>query len=218
VVWRPRGSSLPTPLANALVRPDFQVSECDNQYEAVARLCGAKETVARTVLLIVEPKMLPETAEVGAVIDRYAPTTTLWVFETEPAPQIRAVTSADRAAWTASRPAPATPTPSRAGPALNPAVRAITDDAVTTTRVKMSQPPRLRLAGDSPAAAVASPPAAELKVAPAEPTQPPTPLTLRGLGADGPGIPPVPSGKSGHLLSDEELAMLLAPDPGKGNY
>jgi hypothetical protein len=222
VVWRPRGSPLPGPLASALVRPDFQVTECDNQFEAVANLCLRREASQQAVLLVVEPKMLPTMSEVGEIIDRYAPNTTLWMFENQPAPQIRAVTPADREAWERESPvnqaAGAENVPvQRVGPVLRTAVREIADDALTSTRLKMPQPPRLRLAGEgpvSPRPAAAEP---ELKVKPAEP---PAPVLKPAVldAEDGPGISSVQSGKPGHLLSDEELEMLLAPDPDKGNY
>jgi hypothetical protein len=223
VVWRAKGSPLPGPLANALTRPDFQVTECDNQFEAVARLCKARDPSSQTVLLLVEPKVLPAMSEVGDIIDRYAPDTTLWVFESQPAPQIRAVTPADRAAWERETPvayaagAETAPPPRRAGPVLNPATKRIADDAVSTSKVKMPAPPRLRLAGEGPAPQPAPAHVAkELKVQPPTPPQPqasrPEPMP------EGPGIPPVQSGKPGNLLSDEELEMLLAPDPGKEHY
>ncbi len=88
VVWRPRGTALPGSLSNALTRPDFKVTECDNQYEAFASLCKAGEPGGQTVLLLVEPKTLPAMSDVGDAVDRYAPDTTLWVFETMPSPQI----------------------------------------------------------------------------------------------------------------------------------
>src|SRR5262245_18222274 len=183
VVWRAKGSPLPRDLSTALKRPDFQVTECDNQFEAVARLSHSREESLQTVLLIVEPKMLPGMPDVGDVIDRYAPMTTVWVFESQPQPQIRAVTPMVRAQWeqtckpTAPTP-PATPAspapaPQRVGPVLKTAVRDIAHDAVTTTRLKMPQapkPPQLRLAGDGPqqAAAPAAAPVVqpEMKVRP----------------------------------------------------
>jgi hypothetical protein len=224
VVWRAKGTPLPGPLANALTRPDFLVTECDNQFEAVARLCRAREPGGQTVLLLVEPKVLPAMSDVGDIIDRYAPETTLWVFESQPSPQIRAVTPADRAAWEREVPvayavgaetAPAR----RAGPVLNPATKRIADDAVSTSKVKMPAPPRLRLAGDGPSPAAQPAPAhvaRELKVQPPTPPQPQA--APRETIPEGPGIPPVQSGKAGNLLSDEELEMLLAPDPGKEHY
>jgi hypothetical protein len=199
VVWRAKGSPLPRDLSSALKRPDFQVTECDNQFEAVARLCTSREESGRTVLLVVEPKMLPAMPEVGDVIDRYAPMTTMWVFESQPQPQIRAVTPVDRAQWEkVSKPTTPTPpanpaavtriqAPQRTGPVLKTAVRDIAHDAVTTTRLKMPQapkPPQLRLAGDGPQAVAAAPavqpevkvrpvaPAPEVKVRPVPDAQP----------------------------------------------
>lgn len=198
VVWRAKGSPLPRDLSNALTRPDFQVAECDNQFEAVARLCTSREESQQTVLLIVEPKMLPAIPEVGDVIERYAPMTTMWVFESQPQPQIRAVTPMDRAQWEkANKPTAPTPpvnpasvtriqAPQRTGPVLKTAVRDIAHDAVTTTRLKMPQAPQapqLRLAGDGlQAAAPSAPPevrvrpvaqsAPEIKVRPVQDAQP----------------------------------------------
>src|SRR5262245_19836414 len=186
VVWRAKGSPLPRDLSTALKRPDFQVTECDNQFEAVARLCTSREQSSQTVLLLVEPKMLPAIPEVGDVIDRYAPMTTMWVFESQPSPQIRAVTPLDRAQWekVTTKPAAAPPPqhPQRVGPALKASVRDIAQDAVTTTRLKMPQapqPPQLRLAGDGPQpgpaaepTAKAGQPAAEIKVRPVADAQP----------------------------------------------
>src|SRR5882724_6837762 len=138
VVWRPKGSPLPGALANALTRPDFQVTECDNQFEAVARLCRTAEPGSQTVLLLVEPRQLPDMSEVGDIVDRYAPLATLWVYENEPIPQIRAITPADRAAWEDPQSvskavgAESAPVMRRVGAVLNPATRRIADDAVST--------------------------------------------------------------------------------------
>jgi hypothetical protein len=224
VVWRPRGTPLPGSLTNALTRPDFKVTECDNQYEAFASLCKAGEPGGQTVLLLVEPKTLPAMSDVGDAVDRYAPDTTLWVFETMPSPQIRAVTPEDRAAWDRRPPMEKVPeaTARRAGPVLSSATKHIADDAVSSTKVKIPHPPRLKLAGEAVgpnnSGTVVRPlPKASPLAAPQEAPAQARP-EVKGPSAEGPGIMPVPSGKPGNLLSDEELEMLLAPDPGKEHY
>ena len=236
IVLRERGASLPPVLAQALNRPDFGTTECDNEFEALARLVEAARTNDNaTVLLLVEPNKLGAANELSLLAERYARPATLWIFEDSPTPQVRAATPADRVEWQRSQtteppaPKPAAPRPgppsARGAAVLSPATQTIADDAVSTSKVRIPAAPHLRLAGDGPALGPALSPArqpavaSEVKVRPA--SQRPVETRQEELSDtvdEGPGISPVPSVKAGHLLSDEELEMLLAPDPDKRHY
>jgi hypothetical protein len=220
---------VPQQLSAALDRPDFQVSIFENEFEALARVCTVERSQERAaVLLLVEPAKLRSPAEVAELIERLAPSAALWVFEATATPQLRAATPADRAAWPAAQPLPeavgfGSSTPDslsrgRSGPRLDPATKRIADDAVSTTKLKLPSAPRLRLAGEGPVPeAVASPAHQELKVRPTEPQSAQSPQSPAITPEAAPDFPAVPSGRSGHLLSDEELAMLLATDPDTGH-
>src|SRR5438046_658151 len=98
IVWRAKGCGLPEPLTAALDRPDVQVTTCDNEFEALARVCGAARSQERAaVLLFVEPAQLTGPGELADLAARLAPAAAMWVYDGASSPQLRALTPADRA-------------------------------------------------------------------------------------------------------------------------
>jgi hypothetical protein len=147
----------------------------------------------------------------------------LWAYEGTPTPQIRAVSNIERSAWRAkpatwlAAPEPTAPTlklqptqappTERRGPVLNPSTPRIADDARTTRQMKISKP-NLRLIGDNAGPSPApNQPQPELKAAPPS----------GKLPAQEPLEPETPPARPSHLLTDEELAMLLAIEPTRGH-
>jgi hypothetical protein len=221
VVWRRRGTIVPDRLTDALSRSGCAAVHAESEFEAMVHLCrGGGNQV--NVLLVVEPQAQAAVGEVIDIVERYVPDAVLWAYEGVPTPQIRAVSGVERVAWrgqpkgwlngAANGAAPPAKAEKR-GPALTSATKQIADEAAHTRQVKLSKP-NLRLTGEGPApregateVPSSKPPQAELKVAPASNNIPQN-------GAQGQETQPE---RPSHLLTDEELAMLLAIEPGKGH-
>jgi hypothetical protein len=191
VVWRKRGTLLPDRLTEALARSGCAAVHAESEFEAMVHLCRARTGV--NVLLVVEPSAQPAMGELLEVADRYVPEAVLWAYEGSPTPQIRAVDAVERSAWR-SQPRRWPAQPSRQ-PADKPAPR----------RDPAPSPPALRLAGDDDDGPGIPAPAPLPEVKPALPSNN---KPLSG-GADQDTRPERPA----HLLTDEELAMLLAIEP-----
>ncbi len=230
VAWHARADGLPQGLAAALSRAGCATQDVDNEFEAVAHVCRVSGGGQSTVLLLVEPASLRGATGIPGVLgvlERAVPGMALWVYEGDSTPQIRAVAPEEREAWRANPqdrlvafavpPLPQPPAGVAAG---------VQQDAASSRTIRMPGPmgpvephapdrpsdggsssPRLRLAGDAaePAAIPTEPSRREVK---------PTRQSDNGLRAVNLGeeAPPVPSA---NLLTDEELAMLLAIEPEK---
>ncbi len=189
VVWHERGTELKPELLAALARPGFSVVRCDDEFEAVARVCRFANTDKPTpigpsavvILLIVDPRRLAAATSVFESVTRYAPTAAIWMYETGSSPQLRTVRPQDVFAWrrpeTASRPIAGSP----AG--------------------KVEEP---KIAGQEPRPN--DPPVIE--VAQAGMTTPPPPAGTMPDTAELSPVQPPP-----RLLTDDELAMLLDVEP-----
>lgn len=199
VVWRPRGTPVPDGLPDALARAGCHAIDADNEYEALAHLQRVR--TGPSALLLVDPLQLAHLDELLTLAESHATLPVLWKFESGPSPHISAVTQPERASWAAPVPAPAQPA-STPAPIPDPPVIAgkLTRQVEPTHKAKQPQPPRLRLAG----------------VPPAPPSIEPKPASASYNGSAGTleceGEAPAPSRG---LLTDEELAMLLAPEPDK---
>jgi hypothetical protein len=223
VVWRGRGQPVPPGLSDALERTGCIATHADNEFEALAKLATATHDHIN-ILLVIEPAAQPALAELLDIVERHAPAAVLWAYEGTPTPQIRAIGSVERSAWRTKPSAwPAAPQPSappklklqspqptpaeRRGPVLNPVTPRIADDARTTRQMKISKP-NLRLIGDNAGPTPPpSQPEPELKAAPAS----------GKLPSQEPLEPETPPARPSHLLTDEELAMLLAIEPTRGH-
>jgi len=199
VLWHPRGEAIPPELEAALRKPSLDVVPCDHDFAALAHLCAPRPAGEAAVLLLVEPTLLRGAVDVVTLAERHAPDVVLWVFESSAIPQIRAGTAADLA------PAPRPPTPPQVPKPPRPP---LIDDPISSTTVRLHPgPPNLRLAGDGPLPISGAPPAKERTPSSPAPTE---------VGDDAsPGLLPRRSPSIGNLLTDEELAMLLATDDDK---
>jgi hypothetical protein len=189
VVWRRRGTAVPDHLTHALSRAGCAAVHAESEFEAMVYLCRAGQGGVN-VLLVVEPSAQPAMGELLEVADRYVPDAALWAYEGSPAPQIRAVGSVERGAWRSQeKPWPALATPK--------------------AREPRPSAPALRLAGDEDEGPKMSAPAPLPEVkAPRSSNNKPLPG-----GMEQETRPERPA----HLLTDEELAMLLAIEPRKAH-
>jgi len=214
VVWCGRGLAAPARLDEALAGSGCVGVHVDNQYAAMAELCkgrglggasggrGGLREPAR-VLLAVEPSTLASLGELLDVAERYAPEAVLWAYESRPTERIRAVTAEERSSWR-SQPKGWF---SESNPVPEP--HPITANAFSTHNVKLAKPtrPNLKLAGDGPGIPAVQAPG--VRCDPPEQSYNSSPE--HGLGEE------TPPARSSHLLTDEELAMLLAIEPKKGH-
>ncbi|GJQ29414.1 MAG: hypothetical protein HBSAPP03_12980 [Phycisphaerae bacterium] len=206
IIWHPPNAPPRPELAAALNRPAFRVFRADNPHLAFAYLCSWSAEVRpapgeSTILLLVEPDTLPHIATFLEIREQFEHEAALWIYERAATPILRMATSADLARWRASPPVNHDPAPRQA---------------------TIASPPALRLAGDGSLPPERSAPPAD------HDTPSPVPdVKPRGNGssqtagsapdADAPPPEPVRPSRAplSSLLSDEELAMLLALDPGK---
>ncbi|HYE61605.1 MAG TPA: hypothetical protein VD997_06390 [Phycisphaerales bacterium] len=206
VVWRAKGSAIPAQLERALVTAGCIGVHVRNEFDAMVELCRARAVGELSglahVLLIVEPKQLPDIGEVLDIVERYAPQAVLWAYESSPAERIRAVTAEERSAWVKK--------PKGwldGGPEPEPRVgvagadSTIVGDPAATRTVKMNGP-RLKLAGEGPGIPAAAGEDGALM----------SDNPLHGAGA----AAEMRDARPGHALTDEELSMLLAIEPDKG--
>lgn len=240
VLWHPRDERPDADLIGALTRKGFGIQAASDGFGALARLCApvaGTRSVPRApaILLFQDPARLGPgaIAQTLAAAELYAPRATAWLFERASASTkavLRAVTPEDRAAWLAALPAkPPTVVAPAATPAATPPPRpniVTRPDALarlgsspapkpTTTFARTTfSPARLRLAGEGPLGPsepeTPSTPAPQADPPPASENPPasPTGAFLAGAAAmSGASVP------TSHLLTDEELAMLLAHDP-----
>ncbi len=201
IVCRARGVACPQVLRDALARRGFEVEEVETTHAAVAKamMSSRGPTGEKVAIVLVEPQTLTRPQELVRAVGAGAPSVACWVFEAARAEgQLRGVASEDLESW------------SRSGNAR--AVVAISS-AATGTSGKT----------EAPGPSIANEPAkASYGSSGGESGSPSLRLaggwdeTTTGAPANGPdqGAP-----NASHLLSDEELAMLLgdetAPEAGK---
>jgi hypothetical protein len=221
VVWCGRGLAAPARLDEALAGSGCSGVHVDNEFAAMAALCGGRKRGGATVLLAVEPRTLPSIGEMLEVLERYAPEAPLWAYESSPTERIRAVTAAERQSWRVKPQGWLEDGQSASlhgQPHAEPRITvtpqtldSMTFEAKATRNVRIPHPstngPKLKLAGDGPGI-------------PAPPSVPP--LAAHPSKSDNPigepgSEPATTPARAPHLLTDEELAMLLAIDPPKGH-
>ncbi len=224
VVWHAKRASAPSELVAALQRPGFDRADCDSVFAVVARigLLRRAAPVAPIVLLLVDPSALKaEIAGLFAVLDRIAPGLVLWAFTPGTNPAIRQVTREELLGLA--------PVPS---PAAGAFARSTAAAPHVVVAPRYQQPTPLKLSGSdeivSNVAGTGSPLAASsVNFSEVPPTASHSTIALR---ISDEGFSNSPNGdrsnsdqsghESGHslgqsskpLLSDEELAMLLADD------
>lgn len=199
VLWCAPGTSPEPELLDALRRRrEVETEVVNSGYEAFALLCTraaqAKSTGDHAVLLLVDPAKLGGAVRVMESAAIYAASASTWAFDRASQEKLRGVTLDDIAALGNGQSTPAWPgkpteshTEVKVAGVINGPQAAASQigesNIVASARVPIN-PPTLRLTGSDP---IAPPPAS------ATPEQPPTPAS--------------------HLLTDEELAMLLASEP-----
>ncbi len=228
VVWHAKRANAPSELVAALQRPGFDRADCDSVFAVVARigLLRRAAPVAPIVLLLVDPHALrAEIAGLLAVLDRIAPGLVLWAFTPGTNPAIRQVS---REELLGLAPVPA--------PAAGAFARSTATAPHVVVAPRYQQPTPLKLSGSdeivSNVAGTGSPLAASsVNFSEVPPAASHSTIALR---ISDEGFSNSPNGhldnnrsnadQSGHesgqslgqsskpLLSDEELAMLLADD------
>ncbi|MBS0196936.1 MAG: hypothetical protein JSR77_09270 [Planctomycetes bacterium] len=189
VVWHERGTELKPELLAALARPGFSVVRCDDEFEAVARVCRFANLEKPTptgpsavvILLIVDPRRLAAATTVFESVTRYAPTAAIWMYETGSTPQLRTVRPQDVFAW--RRPE----TPIR--PVVGPTGGKAEEPKAAIQESAGQEPPVIEIAQAGMA------------------TPPPPVGTIPDAAELSPVQPPP------RLLTDDELAMLLDVEP-----
>lgn len=225
IVWHAKGKPLSPALRTALDTPRLASFECDNEFAALAACCReSKGHAGRPVLLAVSPSLLHDAGLVVSLLrDRFAPRIQVWVFDETAHPALRAATDAELASWPGADQPGLAPVAMIGAPAIaqNPAatVSALAQPApaplpAKTDRVtlaplpkappKATVPPKLRLSGEGNLPPSAEDPVPEIKAA--APRQEPA----AGPSDTQTGQDTRPR-STANLLSDEELAMLLAP-------
>jgi hypothetical protein len=237
VVWHAKHASAPSDLVAALQRPGFDRADCDSVFAVVARigLLRRAAPVAPIVLLLVDPSALK--AEIGghlggllAVLDRIAPGLVLWAFTPGTNPAIRQVSREELlglAFGSEGTPAPATGAFARSSAAAPHVVVAPRYQQPTPLKLSGSDEIVSNVAGAGPSLAASSVQFPEVVPAASHST-----IALRisdegfsnslnsnslnnnRSNSDQNGVEAGASlsQSSKPLLSDEELAMLLADD------
>ncbi len=151
------------------------------------------------VLLLVSPADLEDATPVVEAVKRYAPRTACWWYDQRANPRLRAVVEGDVASWQRmsaprARPSPQPPDESPA----NPSIRSPFVGAPSGRPGPVASPRTpLRLTGHP-----------DLPSEPAPPSQP----GVRRPEAAGADAAARPADRPGLILTDEEMAMLLADD------
>ena len=179
-------------LREALNRPDLAVSCTDNLYVALAELCASsRQDVERMktgsrgeglILLLAYPERLSDPAALVHTVERYAPQTAVWMFDPASTPRLRAVKVEDLAAWD-SRGSSLAPGSLDAKAAQSTPAAVTTLNAAGSPRNSLGRSEGLRKLSAEPMPVQVDP--------------------RREAGKDR---------QDGGLLSEEELAMLLAVD------
>jgi len=197
-VWHRTGSPPRPELSAALNRPGFRVFRCESSWATLAHLCthqgpSAPADSESTILILVQPEELPGLVDLVDAIDRFAPGATLWSYDAQHSPRMRAVSAEDLTTWKAAMLPRAPDEPPVAPVPTPPAPSAV---------------PPLRLAGEGALPPPQPPPLTE-----GDPPSPHPDVKIKATTRfAGPGfLSPEPARSvTAPLLTDEELQMLLS--------
>lgn len=204
VVWHPRDRPPRPELVVALTRPGFRMFRCDNSFSAFAHACARTGPAAAaedesTIMLLVEPTELEDASGFVEALSRYA-SSSIWVYESAGSPRLRGATRADLERWRVEAEKPAEP--KLPAPSDGPRLRLSGEGALPPQRTACDEPETPSPVPDVKFRNVASSPAVarpeEASSAPAAPV-----------------VQNAPARPVQTLLTDEELAMLLAFEPEK---
>ncbi|HVU64417.1 MAG TPA: hypothetical protein VHC70_10600 [Phycisphaerales bacterium] len=196
VIWHGATAELPGELLNSLSKRMLRMTVCTDAYSAVAH-CALIERTRRAeikagsiqplggVLVLVQPAQLARLREAIESLHVHGPSVALWAYDRSANPKLRAVVDEDVASWTARMPLSAQPARSTGfGPGVSHPAAAIP---------ARERPAAVGLGGPAGANGAGKPqPAASPQVSANE--------SNRGR-------------RGASLLTEEELRMLLAPDP-----
>jgi len=125
-LWHDPATPAPPRLVAKLAERDVAILDVTNPFMALAALCRLQREAQQTsppsrsgALVIVSPETLDEAAAVYETATRYAPGCRCWLYGPESAPQLRAVSTHDVAAWAQEPAAPPAP-PAAVAPAPSP--------------------------------------------------------------------------------------------------
>lgn len=200
VLWRPPHIPAPPDLLASLRRRAVAITECADPFSATAHVCRIdREGRDPVVLLLVSPAELPEAAEVLDVAARYAPHAARWWYDEDENPRLRQVLPEDVLAWTPRPPRTTQTFPSATPPSIAAAFKGFepADRRRPARGTGQDGGPALRLTHDAGAG----------------PDEPRAAAGRNGASravSEAPGEGPAPSPST--LLTNEELAMLLADD------
>lgn len=204
-LWHAAGVEVPPELLRALAkRPGARVTLAGDPFMALAEICLAArsgpETNARLVILF--PEMLTDTPEFCAIADTYAPSVPRWLYGPASNPQLRAIVEEDVMQWMARQAPPVTPAPEIVvrPAAIRDAERALNPPALSSRTGPAPAVPQLRLAGDGPVLDNA-PNSADAK---------------QELAVHESDRTNAADAASAHLITDEELRMLLGESTPEG--
>lgn len=107
MLWHAPGAALPGELLTSLSRRIAHITVCTDSFAAMAEVCAlearrqSQQSVAPqgTVLLIVQPAMLSDAAEVVTELRTYAPGALAWKYDAGANPRLSAVVESDVARW-----------------------------------------------------------------------------------------------------------------------
>ena len=205
ILWRPAAIPTPAELLASLQRRAILITECTDAYAALAHLCRLEHSPPdRIIFLLVNPAQLPDAPSALDAAARYAPHAACWWYDARTCDKLCRVTPGDIAAWTALH---TTPAPRLSAHSPRDQAPTVDDpDHRVPPLPRRSTPPSLRLISDDadpaePAASASSQSAATLP-------------SLTNHAHDPVGDGHAPHGSpSATLLTNEELAMLLAEPP-----
>lgn len=209
-LWHASGVEVPAKLLAALTKAGMQIQRAGDPFLALAQMCLAKHLPSAeksgAKLVILYPEMLTDAAEFCLAADIYAPGIARWQYGPATNPELRAIVDEDVARWSGKIPE-STSTPRAPAPsvvvrpeAIQAAERVIRGQVPLPTPSRALGPtPQLRLAGEGPAHKPLDNPSETVDALGG-------PGGLAGLDA-GDDAHPAPS--RSHLITDEELRMLL---------
>jgi hypothetical protein len=196
VIWHGATAELPGELLNSLSKRMLRMTVCTDAYSALAH-CALIERTRQAeiragsvlplggVLVLVQPTQLARIAEAMESIHLYGPSIALWSYDRSANPKLRAVVDDDVASWIARMPVSAHSTRTN-GFAASASVQAGVASGARS-RPTLSNPVTTPANGAGHPAATG--------------------------GEGNPRAGQTNGRRGGSLLTEEELRMLLAPDP-----
>lgn len=183
VLWLDPRTGEPGALFAALSGRGVQVIRVGGPYAALGEVCRLGRSGRRVILLLVEPRSLDESGRVFDAVQRFAPAAACWAYEEGANPKLRAVVESEVEAWPGGEPEPVPP---------EVIIRTRGDARVASAGRQAGVQPQLRLVDEG-----GLDPEGQRS-------------EMIGGGASDAADPAGPAPR--HMLTPEELAMLLGED------